>query len=63
MYLLMFMTSLADVDLRRTYRAIDSIATGRIPSLSCDVVLYERIVLASNCYILLHGVVAPCYQQ
>ena len=26
-------TSLADIDLRRTYRAIDSVATGRIPSL------------------------------
>ena len=29
-------TSLADIDLRRTYRAIDSVATGRIPSLFCD---------------------------
>ena len=28
-------TSLADIDLRRTYRAIDSVATGRIPSLFC----------------------------
>ena len=27
--------SLADIDLRRTYRAIDSVATGRIPSLFC----------------------------
>ena len=26
-------TSLADIDLRRAYRAIDSVATGRIPSL------------------------------
>ena len=30
-------TSLADIDLRRTYRAIDSVATGRIPSLSCGL--------------------------
>ena len=29
-------TSLADIDLRRTYRAIDSVATGKIPSLFCD---------------------------
>ena len=29
-------TSLADIDLRRTHRAIDSAATGRIPSLFCD---------------------------
>ena len=28
-------TSLADLDLRRTYKAIDSVATGRIPSLFC----------------------------
>ena len=28
-------TSLADINLRRTYRAIDSGATGRIPSLFC----------------------------
>ena len=27
--------SLADIDLGRTYRAIDSVATGRIPSLFC----------------------------
>ena len=33
-------TSLADINLRRTYRAIDSVATGRIPSLFC----------ANNCY-------------
>ena len=43
MYLLMFikpmtkLPSLADIDLRRTYRAIDSVATGRIPSLFCAV--------------------------
>ena len=28
-------TSLADIDLWKTYRAIDSIATGRTPSLFC----------------------------
>ena len=28
-------TSLANIDLRRTYRAVDSVATGRIPSLFC----------------------------
>ena len=28
-------TLLADIDLRRTYRVIDSVATGRIPSLFC----------------------------
>ena len=28
-------TSLAEIDLRRTYRSIDSVATGRIPSLFC----------------------------
>ena len=32
-------TSLADIDLRRTYRAIDNVTTGRIPSLFCDVTL------------------------
>ena len=31
-------TSLADIDLRRIYRAIDSVATGRIPSLFCATV-------------------------
>ena len=28
-------TSLADINQRRTYRAIDSVSTGRIPSLFC----------------------------
>ena len=27
--------SLADIDLQKTYKAIDSVATGRIPSLFC----------------------------
>ena len=31
-------TSIADIDLRRTYRAIDSVATGRIPSLFCGLI-------------------------
>ena len=29
--------SLADINLRRTYRPIDSVATDRIPSLFCDI--------------------------
>ena len=33
-------TSLADINLRRTYRAIDSVATGRIPSLFCGRIVY-----------------------
>ena len=32
-------TSLWDIDLLRTRRAIDSVATGRIPSLFCDWVV------------------------
>ena len=32
-------TSLADIDLRRKYRAIDSVATGSKPSLFCDISL------------------------
>ena len=35
-------TSLADIDLRRTYRAIDSVTTGRIPALSCAFILYKK---------------------
>ena len=38
-------TSLADIDLWGTYRPIDSVATGRTPSLFCD------IMLLVNCYI------------
>ena len=30
-------TSLADIDLRRKYEAIDGVATGRIPSLFCGI--------------------------
>ena len=29
--------SLSDLDLQRTYRAIDSVATSRIPSLYCAI--------------------------
>ena len=29
--------SLADIDLRRTYKAIDSVATGTISSLFCNI--------------------------
>ena len=36
-------TSLADIDLRRTYRAIDSAATGRIPSLFCVYSLQQKL--------------------
>ena len=31
------LSPLADINLRKTYRAIDSVATGRIPSLFCDI--------------------------
>ena len=49
-------TSLADIDLRRTYRAIDSVATGRIPSLFCDFCLVtsrsfmEIYIIQEICY-------------
>ena len=33
-------TSLSDIDMQRTYRAIDSVATGRLPSLFCAVSLF-----------------------
>ena len=36
---------LADIDLRRTYRAIDSVPTGRIPSLFCGSTLYSDVCL------------------
>ena len=32
-------TSLAEIYLRRIYKAIDSVATGRIPSLFCGTML------------------------
>ena len=38
-------TSLADIDLRRTYKAIDCVATGRIPSLFCaNMYIYSTTV-------------------
>ena len=35
-------TSLTDIDLRRTYRTIYSVTTGRIPSLFCGVTNYKK---------------------
>ena len=37
-------TSLADIDLRRTYRAIDSVATGRISSLFCAITILLSVL-------------------
>ena len=34
-------TLLSDLDLQETYRAIDSVANGRIPSLSCAITLQD----------------------
>ena len=34
-------TSLADIYLRKTYKTIDSVATGRIPSLFCALGLFK----------------------
>ena len=51
-------TSLADIDLRRTYRAIDSVATGRIPSLFCGVGLesdLKVIVVRTGGLLLIAG--------
>ena len=31
-------TLLADINLRRKYRAIDSVSTGRIPYLFCEII-------------------------
>ena len=46
-------TSLADINLRRTYRAIDSVATGRILSLFCDDRLLTRLCKFNvNCKLL-----------
>ena len=38
--------SLTDIELRRTYKAIDSVATGRIPSLFCAVSEFTKIIVA-----------------
>ena len=46
-------TLLADIDLRRTYRAIDSVPTGRIPSLFCDFTLYSDVFVITALYGLL----------
>ena len=37
-------TSLADIDLRRTCRAIDSVATGRISSLFCAITILLSVL-------------------
>ena len=34
-------TVLSDLDLQETYKAIDSVATGRIPSLFCVITVTE----------------------
>ena len=36
-------TSLADLDLRRTYRAMNSVATGRIPSIFCAILVCVKL--------------------
>ena len=41
-------TSLADINLQRTYRAIDSVATGRIPFLFCGVAKFIFISFFSQ---------------
>ena len=43
-------TSLADINLRRTYRAIDSVATGRIPPLFCGSTMYYAYGAAHRMY-------------
>ena len=42
-------TSLADIDLWRTYRVINSVATGRIPSLFCATALQTSIIEDDIC--------------
>ena len=41
-------TSLLDLDLQETYRAIDSVATGSIPSLFCDIMLKRPMPATSG---------------
>ena len=41
-------TSLADIDLRRTYRVIDSVATGRIPFLFCANNTTDKAYISLN---------------
>ena len=43
-------TSLADMDLWRTYKAIDSVATGRIPSLFCAFFEFSGACLANRAF-------------
>ena len=45
----------SDLDLQETYRAIDSVATGRIPSLSCGSSFFSklkrsRVTLLRGCH-------------
>ena len=41
-------TLLSDLDLRETYRAIDSVVTGRLPSLSCATTYYFTLAVAKH---------------
>ena len=61
---------LSDLDLQETYRAIDSVATGRIPSLFCGCIIEMHSVVGSHNFNPFSysnkrksfGVKAPCYQ-
>ena len=47
-------TLLSDLDLQESYKAIDSVATGRIPSLFCGISVVYRVELVKttpNCKI------------
>ena len=41
---------LSDLDLQETYKAIDSVATGRIPSLFCGLMKLISILLFKYCH-------------
>ena len=41
-------TWLLDLDMQETYRAIDSVATGSILSLSCDIMLKRPVPAPSG---------------
>ena len=45
-------TLLSDLDLLETYRALDSVATGRRPSLSCD---YSKLWGLAEVYYKVNG--------
>ena len=49
-------TLLSDLDLQETYRAIDSVATGRILSLSCEEAFLNGLgvifILSESCHCL-----------